>query len=532
MSGHQSASPPEIAGLTFVRPLGAGGYSDVYLYEQAMPKRQVAVKVLRETGLTESIRRQFTAEANTMAELSDHPNIVSVFSADIAGDGRPYLVMTYYSKDNLGDRAERERFGVSEVLRIGIQIASAVETAHRAGILHRDIKPANVLTNQYGAVGLTDFGIAAQVAAAEDEDDMGVSVPWSAPEVLYATAPASVQSDVYSLGATLWHLLAGRSPYEVTGGGDNSPLALMRRIRDLPVPATGRADVPGSLERLLVQAMAKDPAARPPSALDFARSLQGVEGELRLPRTDIVVIAEEVVETRAPEPITPADDIGRTRMRAPVNVNPEAPSAPPVVTPIPAQLPTVPEPVAKTVRRPKVIEPEGARPATASGGAKVGATVRRPVATNPEHAPVPVPPKRKSIRPGVVVAALVAVVLVAVLVGVMVASGGSGGKDKAAAGATASTSGTPDDIGPPGPPTVTGARVDPNNLKFTWTYSNDADSDSYLWQTQDGSKKGTVDTPEVTVASPAGVQACVQVKVVRADGRNAALTWSDPGCAS
>src|SRR5262249_20227737 len=116
--------------------------------------------------------------------------------------------------------------------------------------------------------------------------DTGVSVPWTAPEVLVATAPASVQSDVYSLGATLWHLLVGRSPFE-TPGGANDQLALMQRARTAPVPPTGRGDVPAAFDRLLVQAMSKDPAARPSSALDFARSLQSVEQELRLGRTDI-----------------------------------------------------------------------------------------------------------------------------------------------------------------------------------------------------------------------------------------------------
>jgi serine/threonine protein kinase len=532
------ATPPEIAGLTFLRPLGTGGYSEVYLYEQAMPKRQVAVKVLRDTGLTESVRRQFTAEANTMAELADHPNIVSVLAADITTDRRPYLVMTYYSRDNLGVRADRERFGVSEVLRIGIQIASAVETAHRAGILHRDIKPANILTNQYGNVGLTDFGIAAQTTAAEDDDDMGVSVPWSAPEVLYATAPASVQSDVYSLGATLWHLLVGRSPFEVVGGGDNSPLALMRRIRDLPVSATGRPDVPGALDRLLAQAMAKDPASRPPTALDLARSLQSIEQELQLPRTEVVVITEEEqqpAEDRAASVLV--DDAERTRMRAPVSVNPQAPAAPldpsPPPTPAVPSAPSTPE----TVRRPKVVEPAIGAPASDRVGAppRVDATVRRPSSVDPPSdatvAP-PTPPHRKRIRPAVLVAALGAVVVIAVVVGIVLASSGSDDDKRAAADATVATHAQPDDIGPPGSPTVTGTRVDPATVRFAWTYSNAADTDTFLWQYADGSQKGRSEAPELDVSSPAGTQVCVQVKVVRADGRNAALAWSEAGCAS
>jgi serine/threonine protein kinase len=214
---NRSLPPPEIPGLTYQGKLGAGGYADVYLYAQHMPARKVAVKVMREAGLTGSAVARFTAEANAMAQL-EHPHIVPVYAAGVTPDGRPYLVMMYYPRASLSERVRGSGpLPVPEVLRIGIQIGSAVETAHRAGLLHRDIKPANVLTSQYDTPGLTDFGIAAQIAEVDDEDT-GVSVPWSPPEVLYATAPATARSDVYSLAATLWHLLVGRSPFEVPGG--------------------------------------------------------------------------------------------------------------------------------------------------------------------------------------------------------------------------------------------------------------------------------------------------------------------------
>jgi serine/threonine protein kinase len=299
---------PVIDGLTFVEHLGFGGYSDVYLYEQRKPRMRVAVKVLTAERLSDSELAQFAGEAETMAELADHPYIVQVFTTGTTDDGRPYLVMKYYPPPNLGKRAAGERFSVAEVLRTGIQISSAVETAHRAGILHRDIKPANILIGQYGDPGLADFGIAGKTADADIDDDLGVSIPWSPPEVLSGASNGSVASDVYSLAATLWNLLAGRSPQEVPGG-DNSPRALMGRILRSAPPATGRADAPASLERLLQQAMSKHPAQRPPSALQFARSLQGVEQELRYARTAIVVGNDEVVPRDTgpvPEPGAPA----------------------------------------------------------------------------------------------------------------------------------------------------------------------------------------------------------------------------------
>ncbi len=293
------STAPQIPGLVYIQPLGQGGYADVYLYEQQSPRMPVAVKVLKGEGLTSEVTAEFLAEADTMAALGDHPYIVQVFRAGTAADGRPYLVMKYYPPPNLAARARAERFPVADVLRMGIQLASAVETAHQATIVHRDIKPANVLLSAYGAPGLTDFGIAGRGLHADGADrsadgtgqreEMGVSVPWAAPEVVYGESNGDARSDVYSLAATLWQLLTGRSPFEIPGG-DNSAYALMPRIRSKPVPATGRPDVPPALERLLGQGMAKDPGHRPQSAMELARGLQAVEQELRLPRTQILVL--------------------------------------------------------------------------------------------------------------------------------------------------------------------------------------------------------------------------------------------------
>ncbi|MBM6401275.1 serine/threonine-protein kinase [Phycicoccus sonneratiae] len=348
------ADAPVIPGLEFVRPLGSGGYADVYLYEQQSPRMNVAVKVLKRQGLTTAIRRQFVDEANTMAQLADHPFIVQVFRSEQTADGGAYLVMKYYPPPNLAQRAKAERLTVEEVLRSGIQLASAVETAHRAGIVHRDIKPANVLVSQYGQPGLTDFGIAGRGGHAEDVDeDVGVSVPWSAPEVLYGQSNGDSRSDVYSLAATLWHLLVGRSPFEQPGG-DNSAYALMPRIRATPVPTTGRADVPVSLERLLAHAMAKSPDARPQTALELARGLQAVEREQRLPSTSVVVLDEQGRTTSADTPSARpggADEHDRTSVRALSVPSAPAPAHPPVGT---------------------VVDDDEDEPATISGGVVLG----------------------------------------------------------------------------------------------------------------------------------------------------------------
>jgi serine/threonine protein kinase len=104
------------------------------------------------------------------------------------------------------------------VLRTGIQVASAVETAHKAGILHRDIKPANILTSEYNRPGLTDFGIATSTIGGTEAE--GLSIPWAPPEVVNASAPPEVSADIYSLAATTYTLLAGRSPFELSSGSN------------------------------------------------------------------------------------------------------------------------------------------------------------------------------------------------------------------------------------------------------------------------------------------------------------------------
>jgi serine/threonine protein kinase len=305
----RDAGPPELPGYRFIRPIGAGGNAEVYLYEQELPSRRVAVKVLNDSALSAAARRRFTAEANVTAVLA-HRHIVQVFDAKVTDDGRPYIVMPFYPQPNLSVRARRAHFSVAEVLRIGIQIGSAVETSHRYGVLHRDIKPQNILTDSYGDPALTDFGIA---TTRPGDGPEGLSVPWSPPEILYGTGPGDQRSDVYSLGATLWHLLVGRPPFEQPDGEDRTD-QLIHRIASDPPPSTQRADVPSSLERLLRQAMAKDPAGRPQSAMELIRGLQSIEQELRLPLTHPILPADEPsrADTRGSDTVArPAANAGQ-----------------------------------------------------------------------------------------------------------------------------------------------------------------------------------------------------------------------------
>lgn len=282
-------SAPEITGFTHLSHLGSGGYSEVHLYEQHRPRRQVAIKVIRD-ALDDRQLERFAAEADTMASLAEHPYIVPVLAADVTADGRPYLVMRYFPPPDLGARVKVQPLTVAEALRTGIQIASAVETAHRAGILHRDIKPANILVSSYRTPALTDFGIAGTLHQVDADDEVGVSIPWSPPEILNGQSNGSILTDVYSLGATIWNLLTGRSPYRSPDADTNSAVQIQARIHQMPPPPTGVEGVPPALDRLLQQCLAKNPAHRPASAMELARGLAAIEQAERLSRTDIVVL--------------------------------------------------------------------------------------------------------------------------------------------------------------------------------------------------------------------------------------------------
>lgn len=324
MTRRRPSEPPILPGFSHVRLLGSGGFADVFLYEQNMPRRQVAVKVMLSDVVTEHVRQMFQVEANLMAQLSSHPGILTVYQASISADGRPYLVMELCSSQ-LAGRYRVERIPVPEVLRIGVQIGSAVETAHRSGVLHRDIKPSNILMTAYGHPVLSDFGIASSLSAASATDSVGMSIPWSAPEVLLDETAGTVQSEVWSLAATLYTLLAGHSPFEVLDGS-NSSNELIGRIARARVPPLERDDVPASFETVLRRALSRDPAKRQQSALELVRDLQRVEAELGLVATQADVAMDDwALATigdpgdrtivRAIAPRAPGSSTGRRRRR-------------------------------------------------------------------------------------------------------------------------------------------------------------------------------------------------------------------------
>ncbi|WP_438354535.1 serine/threonine-protein kinase [Microbacterium sp. CJ88] len=535
MSGKRAPmTPPDLPGFTYVSLLGSGGFADVFLYEQELPRRRVAVKVLLTERISTGSVSEFTAEANVMAMLSTHPAIVTIYQAGVARDGRPYLVMEYCPKPNLQVRYRREPFSVAESLRVGVQVSAAVETAHRAGVLHRDIKPANILVTEYNRPALTDFGIASTTGAVAES--AGLSIPWSPPESFADVPQSNARSDVYALGATVYTLLAGRSPFEVPEQR-NTAADLIQRIETAPLPALGRADTPPALSRVLERAMAKNPADRHESALAFARALQKVQIELSHSVTPI-----DILDDGLPEKVEEDEDDGLTRVRGVVSISPETspaagrtrPSAttrqvpsqfdvgpPPPVPPAsvaPIFAPSAPD---ETVRRDAVADVRAAA-APAHEVAPIDETiVRAPAFEEPPAPATDAAPPRRPRRvllwsllavAAVIVAAVIVVVSLPALVG-------------DAPTATPAASRTPEPQDPistaVGAPKDLAGTVTPAGVVFTWTNPSPKEGDTYLWGVATiGAEPDykIVDQPTVTVAPSAGGQTCIQVIVRRTNG--------------
>ena len=526
MSRRPPSSPPSIPGFDSIRLLGSGGFADVFLYQQQHPRRQVAVKVLLKERMATSTVASFTEEANLMAQLATHPSIVAVYQAGVSGDGRPYLVMEFCSKPNLQARHRRERFSEAETLRVGIQIAGAVETAHRAGILHRDIKPANILVTEYGRPSLTDFGISTVGGAGES---LGMSIPWSPPEVLADPAQSSPASDVYSLAATLYTLLTNRSPFEITGAS-NGEIDVISRIQSMPLPSIGRADVSSSLEAVLARAMSKSPVARPQSAIEFARALQKVQIELGMQATPIDVIEEDFA---AAEEDDEAEETRFSGVRR-IDAQPTTPaaSAAPAARPVPDDtIQRTPAPAYGVVGSETTVP--AAHPHRAPAALPIPAapaldeTVRRAVSESVAEADAPPPRSRKGVLIGVVAGTVLALAVAGI--GVAMALGGGG-----APTAERTPSSAPVDLGEGMPAAVSDlvGEVSGDGVTFTWHNPDPQGGDSYRWrQVKTGAAFAFAVVDDTTITLPADTSGitCIEVLLVRANG--AASETGVEGCA-
>jgi serine/threonine protein kinase len=503
--------PPVLPGYEHRRLLGSGGFADVFLYEQVLPSRPVAVKVLLAETVDRDVVEHFRQEANVMAQLSSHPSIVTIYGAAVSDDGRPFLVMEYCPRPNLGVRYRSDRFSVSEVLALGVQIAGAVETAHRAGVLHRDIKPANILVTAYNRPALTDFGIA--TTTGEADAATGMSIPWSPPEAFAEPAWSGRESDVFSLGSTLYTLLAGRSPFELPGGS-NTSLDVIARIERGEIAPLARSDVPASLEALLRSSMETDPRRRFSSAQALGRALQQVEAEMRLSVTQM-----DVLDDSLPADVVDDEDGGATRIRGVVEIDPHVDDPPRLATSSPA--PPAPTYGAAMVSEATVLRPSPG--AAAQAGPPIPRPGELPVAADPESpwgaaaAQAQATRRRRSRTP--IVAAIAAGVVLVLVIGLGVFLAVGAGTDTTQPGPSPTIAAP--DVTAPSPPINLQAAAVGDQVQVTWTNPSEQEGDVYAIRSEpsDGDPIiQTLEEAELLLPSDPDGRTCVSVAVQRANG--------------
>ena len=215
------------------RELGQGGMGTVYLAQDSGLHRQVALKILRsDLGDDPSFAKKFLEEVEVTASLA-HPNIIRVFTLG-EQDGRLYLVMEHLDQPSLENRMENQaKVSERDVLEIGIGIASALQFAHEeTGLIHRDIKPGNILFGRGNIPKLADFGLAAGARSAQGQQDEIWGTPYYVSPERLLREPEDIRSDIYSLGATLYHAIAGRPPLEA----ETAEEVAKRHISDRPPP--------------------------------------------------------------------------------------------------------------------------------------------------------------------------------------------------------------------------------------------------------------------------------------------------------
>ncbi|MGE5412912.1 MAG: protein kinase domain-containing protein [Syntrophomonadaceae bacterium] len=275
-----------------VSPIGAGGMGELYKARDTRLDRDVAIKVLPEhLATSEEIRQRFEREAKTISQFS-HPHICALY--DVGREGEvEYLVMEYLEGESLADRLGRGALPGEQVLRYGIEIADALDKAHRQGIVHRDLKPGNIMLTKTG-VKLLDFGLAKPLATAGARPVSGASMmateaqasqpltergtilgtfQYMAPEQLEG-GEADSRSDIFAFGAVLYEMATGRKAF--TGKSQASLISSI--MREEPAPISSIAPmVPPALNRVVRTCLAKDPEDRFQTAHDVKLQLEWVQ---------------------------------------------------------------------------------------------------------------------------------------------------------------------------------------------------------------------------------------------------------------
>ncbi len=255
-----------------IEELGRGGMGVVYKAEDTKLKRDVALKFLPpEMTSDPDARGRFIKEAQTASAL-DHPNIGVIHEIEETNDGRSFICMALYDGETLKQKMERGPLGVPEIIKIGIQVADGLKRAHEAGIVHRDIKPANILVTRDGVVKIVDFGVA-KLAGGAGQSTTGSwagTVAYMSPEQIQ-NRPVDARSDLWSLGVVLYEMATGTRPF----AGEHEAALFYSIVYNEPVPPRKlRAEIPETLNRIIMRLLQKDPVKRPQTSGELLISLR------------------------------------------------------------------------------------------------------------------------------------------------------------------------------------------------------------------------------------------------------------------
>lgn len=248
----------EVSGFEIEREIGRGGFGIVYLARQLAFDRPAAIKVLRPGVSAEELQKRFTQECRAVGALRSHPNVLTVYSTGLTSDGMPYLAMQYLGGGSLSERLPLDP---ADAAAIGVRLADGLVVAHAGGVIHRDVKPSNILFDDHNEPVLVDFGISSLMSEANTTTgDVAVSIGYTPPEILGGARP-TVAADIYSLGATLFAMLAGRTPF-VNESGFTSIAVLAHRILTSAVDDLRPIGVPDEFCAVIEKCMAKEPGER------------------------------------------------------------------------------------------------------------------------------------------------------------------------------------------------------------------------------------------------------------------------------
>ena len=268
-----------------IEQIGTGGMSDVYKAKCHKLNRYVAIKVMKsEFSEDKTFVSKFRAEAQSVAGFT-HPNVVNVY--DVGDEnGIYYIVMELVEGITLKKYIEkRGKLPFKEAVSIAIQVANGLDAAHKHHIVHRDIKPQNIIISKEGKVKVTDFGIAkvASSSTINSSSTMG-SVHYISPEQARG-GYSDERSDIYSLGITIFEMLTGTVPFD----GDSTVAVAVQHIQDeIPAPSTVAADIPVSIDKIVLKCTQKKPDRRYQSAAELITDLKK---SLVMPDEDFVVMA-------------------------------------------------------------------------------------------------------------------------------------------------------------------------------------------------------------------------------------------------